>query len=156
MRESSDQFGFLETGEDLDIAAIFGDDVAVDPPPTVPQETAIPKEENPHTAPTPDAPAQDLSAFVRENGAAPAASGQALTEPASIFDRPPVFSYGGIKEPLQNSAQTFEELRQRKAEDFPELEEAGAVSWRIKYGERHQQVGFLAQGEDRCRSQKGD
>ena len=24
MRESSDQFGFLETGEDLDIAAIFG------------------------------------------------------------------------------------------------------------------------------------
>ena len=136
MRESSDQFGFLETGEDLDIAAIFGDDAAIDPPPAVPQETAIPKEENPHTAPTPDASAQGaFSAFTGENRAAPAVSGQALTEPASIFDRPPVFSYGGIKEPLQNSAQTFEELRQRKAEDFPELEEAGAVSWRIKYGD---------------------
>ena len=57
MRESSDQFGFLETGEDLDIAAIFGDDAAVDLPPAVSQETAIPKEENPHTAPTPDASA---------------------------------------------------------------------------------------------------
>ena len=55
MRESSDQFGFLETGEDLDIAAIFGDDAAVDPPPAVPQETAIPKEENPCLLYTSDA-----------------------------------------------------------------------------------------------------
>ena len=55
-------------------------------------------------------------------------------EPQSIFDRPPLFSYGGVKEPIADASQTFEALRIQKADDFPELSEGRSVSWRVKYG----------------------
>ena len=54
---------------------------------------------------------------------------------ASLFDRPPVFSYGGHKDKIEDASQTFEELRIAKADDFPELEDGKTVSWRVKYGE---------------------
>ena len=53
----------------------------------------------------------------------------------SLFDRPPVFSYGGHKDKIEDASQTFEELRIAKADDFPELEDGKTVSWRVKYGE---------------------
>ncbi|MBP5717481.1 MAG: Mov34/MPN/PAD-1 family protein, partial [Abditibacteriota bacterium] len=55
-------------------------------------------------------------------------------EPQSIADRPPIFSYGGVKEPIADASLTFEELRIQKADDFPELSEGKTVSWRVKYG----------------------
>ena len=55
-------------------------------------------------------------------------------EPQSLFDKPPVFSYGGAKEKIEDASQTFEELRIVKADDFPELEEGKSVSWKVKYG----------------------
>ncbi|MBQ7152544.1 MAG: hypothetical protein IJR83_01230 [Clostridia bacterium] len=56
-------------------------------------------------------------------------------EQISIFDRPPVFSYGGHKDKIEDASQTFEELRIAKADDFPELEDGKSVSWRVKYGD---------------------
>ena len=45
-----------------------------------------------------------------------------------------MFSYGGAKEKIEDSSQTFEELRILKADDFPELQEGKSVSWKVKYG----------------------
>lgn len=53
----------------------------------------------------------------------------------SLFDRPPVFSYGGHKDKIEDTSQTFEELRIKKADDFPELEDGKTVSWKVKYGD---------------------
>ena len=55
-------------------------------------------------------------------------------EPVSVFDKPPVFSYGGAKENIADASMTFEELRIQKADDFPELEEGKSVTWRVRYG----------------------
>ena len=56
------------------------------------------------------------------------------SQPQSLFDKLPVFSYGGAKEKIEDSSQTFEELRILKADDFPELGEGKSVSWKVKYG----------------------
>lgn len=53
---------------------------------------------------------------------------------ASLFAQLPQFSYNGTTEVIENLDQTFEELREAKAEDFTELEEAASVTWNITYG----------------------
>lgn len=52
----------------------------------------------------------------------------------SIFEKAPVFSYGSAKEDITDPAQTFEELRIAKSDDFPELSEGKRVSWSVEYG----------------------
>ncbi len=52
----------------------------------------------------------------------------------SLFEKPPIFTYGSAKEEILDVSQTFEELRIAKAEDFPELSEGKKVSWTIEYG----------------------
>lgn len=46
----------------------------------------------------------------------------------------PIFSYANAKEEIVDTSKTFEELRNEKAEDFPELDDATAVSWKMAYG----------------------
>lgn len=53
---------------------------------------------------------------------------------APVFAQLPVFSYNGNQEPIENTEQTFEELRLAKADDFPEFEEAQSISWSVTYG----------------------
>ena len=52
----------------------------------------------------------------------------------SVYQKPPVFEYAGAAENIEDSAQTFDELRIAKAADFPELEEGKRVSWTVEYG----------------------
>lgn len=114
-----------------------------------PQEPAVPDEttneepkdagekENPPSAdmePEPDI----FAAFAVDNTAPPAPMQEVAPAPAgqvSIFDKPPVFSYGGHKDKIEDASQTFEELRIKKADDFPELEDGKTVSWKIRYGD---------------------
>ena len=53
----------------------------------------------------------------------------------SLFDKPPVFQYGGAREQITDASMTFEALRIQKADDFPELEDASAVTWQVRYGD---------------------
>ena len=53
----------------------------------------------------------------------------------SLFDKPPVFQYGGAREQITDPGMTFEALRIQKADDFPELEDASAVTWQVRYGD---------------------
>ena len=66
--------------------------------------------------------------------ATPVSPAKVEAEPVSVFDKPPVFSYGGAKESIADASMTFEELRIQKADDFLELEEGKSVSWRVRYG----------------------
>jgi len=51
-----------------------------------------------------------------------------------VFAQLPVFSYNGNTEPIENTEQTFDELRLAKVDDFPEMEEFQSVSWKVTYG----------------------
>ena len=53
----------------------------------------------------------------------------------SLFDKPPVFQYGGAREQIMDASMTFEALRIQKADGFPELEDASAVTWQVRYGD---------------------
>lgn len=53
---------------------------------------------------------------------------------APVFAQLPVFSYNGNEEPIEDTEQTFEELRLAKIDDFPEFDEAQSISWSVTYG----------------------
>lgn len=160
MSEFENTFDFPELEDDeLDIAAIFGDPgTAAAAPPPVPEtadepkkaEDAVPAAEP--TAQKKPAPAQSVEQEASAGEKADAYEGSepdlfaALVpkgEPASkpvkstqvsLFDKPPIFSYGGAKEAIEDASMTFEELRIAKADDFPELGEGKKVSWSVTYG----------------------
>lgn len=52
----------------------------------------------------------------------------------SIYEKLPVFEYAGATEDINDSSQTFDELRISKATDFPELEDGKRVSFTVEYG----------------------
>lgn len=148
MSEPNETFPFREEdGSGIDFDAIFGSGgtvPAAPPIPAVPQSTAVSETQAPEKpANAPDLPntaEPDLFTVFSGASADPPGAAQAEEKPAastqvSLFDKPPVFSYGGAKENIEDTAMTFEELRIKKAEDFPELEDGKKVSWTVKYGD---------------------
>ena len=103
-------------------------------------EAAKPTEAEPETKEAPEVE-QDLFAAFSSEAAdsvpAPSAKKTAPTaqQPVSLFDKPPIFKYGSAKDPIEDASMTFEELRIKKADDFPELEDGKKVSWTVKYGD---------------------
>nr|WP_325212307.1 LPD11 domain-containing protein [uncultured Oscillibacter sp.] len=89
----------------------------------------------PQTAPAP-APVQAAAPEDNLINAAFAKQEEASAQKAvkSLFEKAPVFSYGSAKEDITDPAQTFEELRIAKSDDFPELSEGKRVSWTVEYG----------------------
>lgn len=65
---------------------------------------------------------------------------QKAAEP--IFAQLPIFSYNGTEEPIEDTEQTFEELRLAKADDFPEFDEAQNLKWSVTYGKITKQVAI--------------
>ena len=57
-----------------------------------------------------------------------------------LQDQPPSFCYSGVTEPIEDRGMTFEQLRQQKQEDFPELEDRRRVSWSLEYGGLTQKI----------------
>ena len=123
-----------------------------EPPATSPVEAASPATEQP-AAPTEQSKPepkqkepQKPAAEAQQSGAASAADNplgaafaqkQAEADQAtaqSLFEKPPVFSYGSAQDPITDPAMTFEELRIAKSDDFPELGEGKRVSWSVEYG----------------------
>ena len=149
---------------DLDIAAIFGDPgaaAAVPPPaPEPPSEPEKAEDAEPEAEPvtqkksaSSQSAAQEVPAGEKANAdedsepnlfAALTSNGEPAAKPAkttqdapkqvSLFDKPPIFSYGGAKEEIKDASITFEELRIAKSDDFPELAEGKKVSWTVTYG----------------------
>lgn len=144
---------FSELGVDgLDIDAIFGggNGAAADPfaaplvsavpatPPAAAAQTAQPMATNaqqqPAPAPVPEEAPNNLIEAAFAATETPAVQMVPQQTTFSLFDKPPIFSYGGAKEEIKDASMTFEELRIAKADDFPELSEGKKVSWRVDYG----------------------
>ncbi len=154
MSELTNNMDFTELPEDdLDISAIFGssgggasttnpfevpkptEPEKPTPTPPTPQPT-VPSEQVEVLAESPEPQEENLfEAFAQESQKAGKSSKQAQPqqESLSLFDKPAIFSYGGVKESIEDGAQTFDELRISKMDDFQELEESKNVSWRVKY-----------------------
>ena len=156
-----DGFALLDDDEDFDVDQIFGsgsDEPAPEPaeeakpqldPEQAQTETAEsqPEPEQTFPAKTQDAPAEEkqplglFSAFTNaESDPIPEAAPVKSIAPRpqtqlSLFDKPPVFQYGGAREQITDADMTFESLRIQKADDFPELEDASAVTWQVRYGD---------------------
>lgn len=159
-----DGFALLGDDEEFDVDKIFGnssDEPAPPPPaPTLAEEvksqfdpeqvqtkTAESQHEPEQTLPakTQEAPAEQpldiFSAFTSaESDPIPEAAPVKSIAPRpqtqlSLFDKPPVFQYGGAREQITDASMTFEALRIQKADDFPELEDASAVTWQVRYGD---------------------
>ena len=158
MRENESTFGDFEdvSGDDFDIDAIFGTSTAGETPPEpIPEpEPATEAAEKIAESESKEAPQSEASQETEEatseateepdifaafNGsqdtAIPASPVEAASSQVSLFDKPPVFKYGSAKEPIEDSSMTFEELRIRKADDFPELEDGKKVTWSVRYGD---------------------
>lgn len=140
--ENSRDFSGLEN-DGLDFSAIFGDgndgkapdDPFAEPPDADKSAPEAAKQSEPQKK---DVPEPDLFAAFAQDAEEPSPVKKQNTPQQtslSLFDKPPVFSYGGAKEKIEDASQTFEELRIAKADDFPELAEGKSVSWRVKYGD---------------------
>lgn len=82
-------------------------------------------------SPAEDNPAEEKSADTQpENDVSEPESAQ----PKNLFAQKPVFSYQSIREEIDDPTITFDALRQLKARDFPELDSAASVSWKVRYG----------------------
>ena len=147
-----DGFTLLDDDEELDMDKIFGsgsDESAPPPPMSAPAEEARHQHEPEEMLPakTQEAPTEEnqslelFSAFTSaESDPIPEAATVKSIAPRpqtqlSLFDKPAVFQYGGAKEQITDADMTFEVLRVQKAEDFPELEDASAVTWQVRYGD---------------------
>ena len=53
---------------------------------------------------------------------------------AGLIEKLPVFEYAGVSEEISETTVTFEELRAKRAEDFPELDDVARVTWTVTYG----------------------
>lgn len=59
---------------------------------------------------------------------------QAESTKSSLIDKLPVFSYAKAEEEIADTSKTFDQLRNEKAEDFPELDDGTSVTWKMVYG----------------------
>lgn len=64
--------------------------------------------------------------------ASTAGTQQSLFE-LGLFNKLPIFEYGGAVAPINDPGITFEALRLEKENDFPELSEPKKVTWKMEY-----------------------
>ena len=117
------------------------------PAPTItdkPEETHANEETTTVSQPAADAKAKTAESDVAgdkseeqdpfEAALAQANQKQAEKDKSGLVLKLPIFSYANAKEEIVDTSKTFDELRNEKAEDFPELDDATAVSWKMTYG----------------------
>lgn len=146
---SSDDFdSIFGTAEKKDDAQTESAEVKSEAPaPTTtdkPEETHANEETTTVSQPAADAKAEAAESDVAgdkseeqdpfEAALAQANQKQAEKDKSGLVQKLPIFSYANAKEEIVDTSKTFDELRNEKAEDFPELDDATAVSWKMTYG----------------------
>ena len=146
---SSDDFdSIFGTAEKKDDAQTDSAEVKSETPaPTItdkPEETHANEETTTVSQPAVDAKAEAAESDVAsdkseeqdpfEAALAQANQKQAEKDKSGLVLKLPIFSYANAKEEIVDTSKTFDELRNEKAEDFPELDDATAVSWKMTYG----------------------
>ena len=146
---SSDDFdSIFGTAEKKDDAQTESAEVKSETPAPIttdkPEETHANEETTTVSQPAADAKAEAAESDVAgdkseeqdpfEAALAQANQKQAEKDKSGLVLKLPIFSYANAKEEIVDTSKTFDELRNEKAEDFPELDDATAVSWKMTYG----------------------
>ena len=146
---SSDDFdSIFGTAEKKDDAQTESAEVKSEAPAPIttdkPEETHANEETTTVSQPATDAKAETAESDVAsdkseeqdpfEAALAQANQKQAEKDKSGLVLKLPIFSYANAKEEIVDTSKTFDELRNEKAEDFPELDDATAVSWKMTYG----------------------
>lgn len=58
----------------------------------------------------------------------------------TLAAKPAFFSYGKVKESIEDRESTFEDLRAKYETDFPELSDGKLISWSVSYGKVTKQI----------------
>ena len=103
-------------------------------------QSAAPQTTNPPPAPAANTGAQQsmLDPFEQAFAAAQSQQESRLTE--TLAAKPAFFSYGKVKETIEDREATFEDLRQKYETDFPELADGKLISWSVSYGKVTKQI----------------
>lgn len=116
-------------------------------PQTVLQEQAIPQQAPPMQVITPpveqsaantDAQQSMLDPFEQALNAAQNQQESRMLE--TLATKPAFFSYGKVKESIEDRESTFEDLRAKYETDFPELSDGKLISWSVSYGKVTKQI----------------
>ena len=94
-------------------------------------QSAAPQTTNPPPVPAANTGAQQsmLDPFEQAFAAAQSQQESRLTE--TLAAKPAFFSYGKVKETIEDREATFEDLRQKYETDFPELADGKLISWSV-------------------------
>jgi len=95
-------------------------------------ENAAPEAGEPHNPEAADAPEPEPDIFTV--AVAKADEKQEADEKIRLSEKLPIFSYADVKEEISDPSMTFDAYRNEKAEDFPELDDAASVTWKMVYG----------------------
>jgi len=82
-------------------------------------------------------PANETSATSEnpfEAAVAKAEEKQAEAAKVGLVSKLPIFEYAGANEEIVDTSKTFEDIRNEKAADFPELDDSNRVTWKMVYG----------------------
>ena len=100
---------------------------------------------SPQATEAPQAPAANTGAQQNmldpfEQAFAAAQSQQENRMLETLAAKPAFFSYGKVKETIEDREATFEDLRQKYETDFPELADGKLISWSVSYGKVTKQI----------------
>ena len=107
--------------------------------PTITQSAAPQATEAP-PAPAANTGAQQSMLDPFEQAFAAAQSQQESRLAEALAAKPAFFSYGKVKETIEDREATFEDLRQKYETDFPELADGKLISWSVSYGKVTKQI----------------
>ena len=128
---------FLESEEKLvtDEELFSSDNLFSEPNPPLTVLPAAPEAPAPASVPVAPAPtpaAQNADPFAAAMAQYQAQSDGRISD--GLAEKDAVFSYGKAKDPITDRDSTFEDLRIKYEDDFPELSESKRVSWSVSYG----------------------
>ena len=132
--------GFVQSQGDAEQTAPFAAGVI-----TGQQNPTVTRSASPQAAEAPPAPAANtgtqqsmLDPFEQAFAAAQSQQESRLAE--ALAAKPAFFSYGKVKETIEDREATFEDLRQKYETDFPELADGKLISWSVSYGRVTKQI----------------
>ena len=128
-------------------------------PQTPPQEQSIPQQAPPMQVITPPVEQSAAPQAVQQPTAPAVNTGaqQSMLDPfeqalnaaqnqqesrmlETLAAKPAFFSYGKVKESIEDRESTFEDLRAKYETDFPELSDGKLISWSVNYGKVTKQI----------------
>ena len=104
------------------------------------EQSAAPQAVQQTTAPAVNTDAQQSMLDPFEQALNDAKNQQESRMLETLATKPAFFSYGKVKESIEDRESTFEDLRAKYETDFPELSDGKLITWSVNYGKVTKQI----------------